>query len=116
MEAGCLQGVGLSVAWGHPQRDDCRGHRQHGDVRGQYPIGECLQACPRSSQNAQERQLWVAGTMLVPAGHAGAKCAGDSPACGSGRQPQPEGLEGGGEGSCLCWKNWWDFAPCQKTH
>ena len=67
-----------------------------GISQGHYP-GECLQASPRSSYNLLEWLLSAAGTVLVPARRAGAKCAGDSPAHSSGRQPQPAGLGGEGE-------------------
>lgn len=31
-------------------------------------------------------------------------------------QSKAAGLHGGGKDSCLCWKNWWHFVSCQKTH
>lgn len=51
----------------------------------------------------------MSGTVLLPAWNAGAKYAGDSLACSSGKQLQPTGLGGGEKGSCLSWKNWWHF-------
>lgn len=51
----------------------------------------------------------MSGTVPLPAWNAGAKYAGDSLACSSGKQPQPTGLGGEGKGSCLSWKNWWHF-------